>query len=126
MLLTGCYDIQAVEVVVTGARTNKVPTAPYRGAGRPEATYLIETTIDAAARQLGIDAIELRRRNLVRSFPYKTALGWTYDSGDFERCLDTALSLPGADPGVRRAGPRRDRRARCASSAPAGCTSTRP
>ena len=50
MLLTGCYDIPAVEVIVTGARTNKVPTAPYRGAGRPEATYLIETTIDAAAR----------------------------------------------------------------------------
>ncbi len=50
MLLTGSYDIQAVDVIVTGARTNKVPTAPYRGAGRPEATYLIETTIDAAAR----------------------------------------------------------------------------
>jgi carbon-monoxide dehydrogenase large subunit len=93
MLLTGSYDIQAVDVVVTGARTNKVPTAPYRGAGRPEATFLIETTIDAAARQLGIDPVELRRRNLVRTFPYRTALGWTYDSGDFERCLDTALSL---------------------------------
>jgi carbon-monoxide dehydrogenase large subunit len=99
MLLTGSYDIQAVDVVVTGARTNKVPTAPYRGAGRPEATYLIETTIDAAARQLGIDPVELRRRNLVRSFPYRTALGWTYDSGDFERCLDTALSLTGTAPG---------------------------
>jgi aerobic carbon-monoxide dehydrogenase large subunit len=93
MLLTGCYDIPNVEVIVTGARTNKVPTAPYRGAGRPEATYLIETTLDAAARRLGIDAIALRRRNLVRSFPYRTALGWTYDSGDFARCLDTALDL---------------------------------
>jgi carbon-monoxide dehydrogenase large subunit len=93
MLLTGSYDIQDVDVIVTGARTNKVPTAPYRGAGRPEATYLIETTIDAAARQLGIDPVELRRRNLVRTFPYRTALGWTYDSGDFERCLDTALAL---------------------------------
>jgi carbon-monoxide dehydrogenase large subunit len=98
MLLTGSYDIQHVDVVVTGARTNKVPTAPYRGAGRPEATYLIETTIDAAARQLGLDPVELRRRNLVRTFPYRTALGWTYDSGDFERCLDTALSLAGAAP----------------------------
>jgi carbon-monoxide dehydrogenase large subunit len=95
MLLSGCYDIPAVEVVVTGARTNKVPTAPYRGAGRPEAMYLIETTIDTAARELGIDALELRRINLVRSFPYRTALGWTYDSGDFERCLDTALTLLG-------------------------------
>jgi carbon-monoxide dehydrogenase large subunit len=93
LLLTGSYDIQDVDVVVTGARTNKVPTAPYRGAGRPEATYLIETAIDAAARQLGIDPIELRRRNLVRSFPYRTALGWTYDSGDYELCLDTALAL---------------------------------
>jgi carbon-monoxide dehydrogenase large subunit len=93
MLLTGCYDIPSVEVIVTGARTNKVPTAPYRGAGRPEATYLIETTIEAAARRLGMDAVALRRRNLVRSFPYRTALGWTYDSGDFERCLDTALDL---------------------------------
>ena len=102
MLLTGCYDIQDVDVVVTGARTNKVPTAPYRGAGRPEATYLIETAIDAAARQLGFDPIELRRRNLVRSFPYKTALGWTYDSGDFERCLDTALKLLGPRARARR------------------------
>ena len=91
MLITGSYDVQDVEVIVTGARTNKVPTAPYRGAGRPEATYLIETAIDAAARELGIDPVELRRRNLVRTFPYRTALGWTYDSGDFERCLDTAL-----------------------------------
>jgi carbon-monoxide dehydrogenase large subunit len=93
MLLAGCYDIQNVEVYVTGARTNKVPTAPYRGAGRPEASYLIETTIDAAARRLEIDPVELRRRNLVREFPYTTALGWTYDSGDFEQCLDRALEL---------------------------------
>ena len=99
----GCYDIPAVEVFVTGARTNKVPTGPYRGAGRPEASYLIETTIDAAARELGIDPVELRRRNLVRAFPYRTALGWTYDSGDFERCLDRAVR---AD---RRASPRRPR-----------------
>ena len=105
MLLAGCYDIQAVEVFVTGARTNKVPTAPYRGAGRPEASYLIETTIDAAARELGIDPVELRRRNLVRAFPYRTALGWTYDSGDFERCLDTALELLGRS--ERRRPPRR-------------------
>ena len=95
MLLSGAYDIPAVEVIVTGARTNKVPTAPYRGAGRPEATELIETAIDAAARQLGMDAVELRRRNLVKAFPYRTALGWTYDAGDFERCLDRALELLG-------------------------------
>ena len=80
-------------MIVTGARTNKVPTAPYRGAGRPEASYLIETTIDAAARAAGLDPVELRRRNLVREFPYTTAFGWTYDSGDYERCLDRALEL---------------------------------
>ena len=95
MLLTGAYDIPAVEVIVTGARTNQVPTAPYRGAGRPEATELIETAIDAAARQLQLDPVELRRRNLVRAFPHRTALGWTYDAGDFERCLDRALELLG-------------------------------
>lgn len=92
MLLSGCYDIPAVEVFVTGVRTNKPPTGPYRGSGRPEATYLIETTIDAAARELRLDPVELRRRNLIRTFPHRTALGWTYDSGDYERCLDAALS----------------------------------
>ena len=75
---------------------------PRRPRMRPEATYLIETTMDAAARELGIDALDLRRRNLVRSFPYKTALGWTYDSGDFERCLDTALALLGPRQRTRR------------------------
>src|SRR3954447_2370157 len=93
MLLPGAYDIPAVAVTLTGARTDKVPTAPYRGAGRPEAIYLIETTVDAAARELRVDPAELRRRNLVREFPYRTALGWTYDSGDYERCLDRALEL---------------------------------
>src|SRR3954471_5962463 len=93
MLLPGAYDIPAVSVTLTGARTDKVPTAPYRGAGRPEAIYLIETTVDAAARELRVNPAELRRRNLVREFPYRTALGWTYDSGDYERCLDRALEL---------------------------------
>jgi carbon-monoxide dehydrogenase large subunit len=93
MLMCGVYDIQAADVEVVGARTNKVPTGPYRGAGRPEAAYFVECTVDVAARELGIDPLELRRRNLVREFPYKTALGWTYDSGDYERCLDLAAEL---------------------------------
>jgi aerobic carbon-monoxide dehydrogenase large subunit len=93
MGMGGAYAIPAVEVTLTGARTDKVPVAPYRGAGRPEAVYLVETTVDAAARELGLDPAELRRRNLVREFPYETALGWTYDSGDYERCLDRALEL---------------------------------
>lgn len=92
-LLTGCYDIPAAAVTVIGRRTNKVPTGPYRGAGRPDAAYLIECLVDDAARQLGIDRVELRRRNLIRSFPHQTPLGLSYDSGDYERCLDTALAL---------------------------------
>jgi aerobic carbon-monoxide dehydrogenase large subunit len=93
MLLGGCYAIPAFDVALTGARTCKVPTAPYRGSGRPEASYLVETALDQAARELGRDPVELRRRNLVREFPHRTPLGWTYDSGDYERCLDTALTL---------------------------------
>jgi aerobic carbon-monoxide dehydrogenase large subunit len=97
MLITGAYAIPAAEVTVVGARTNKVPTGPYRGAGRPEAAYLIERMVDEAARQLGLDPVELRRRNLVRDFPHETPLGWTYDSGDYERCLNRALELAEAD-----------------------------
>jgi carbon-monoxide dehydrogenase large subunit len=97
LLVTGAYDIPAAEVEIVGARTTKVPTGPYRGAGRPEAAYLIERTVDEAARELGLDPIELRRRNLVREFPHATPLGWTYDSGDYERCLDRALELADFD-----------------------------
>jgi carbon-monoxide dehydrogenase large subunit len=93
MLMCGVYDIRAADVEVVGRRTNKVPTGPYRGAGRPEAAYFLERTVDAAARELGIDPLELRRRNLIREFPYETALGWTYDSGDYERCLALAEEL---------------------------------
>jgi carbon-monoxide dehydrogenase large subunit len=92
-LLTGCYAIPAVEVEVTGVCTNKVPTGPYRGAGRPEAALAIEAAVDRAAIDVGIDAIELRRRNLVRRFPYENGLGFTYDSGDYEGALDAALEL---------------------------------
>jgi len=95
MLLTGCYNIGAVDVRVTGRASNKVPTGPYRGAGRPEAALAIETAVDTAARELGIDPVELRRRNLVRSFPYANGLGFTYDSGDYEGALDAALELAG-------------------------------
>jgi carbon-monoxide dehydrogenase large subunit len=99
MLLTGAYAIPAAEVELVGVATSKVPTGPYRGAGRPEAAYIIERTVDLAARELGIDPVELRRRNLVSrdAFPYETALGWVYDSGDYERCLDTALGLVHAE-----------------------------
>jgi carbon-monoxide dehydrogenase large subunit len=93
MLLTGCYAIPAVDVQVTGTSSNRVPTGPYRGAGRPEAALAIETAVDTAARELGLDPVELRRRNLVREFPYENGLGFTYDSGDYEGALDAALEL---------------------------------
>jgi aerobic carbon-monoxide dehydrogenase large subunit len=97
MLMTGVYDIDAAEVEIVGARTNKVPTGPYRGAGRPEAAYTLELTVDAAARQLGLEPVELRRRNLIQEFPHQTPLGFVYDSGDYARCLDRALELAALD-----------------------------
>ena len=98
MLMCGCYDIPAARVDLVGARTNKVPTGPYRGAGRPDAAYFLERAVDDAARALGADPAELRRANLVRDFPHETPLGWTYDSGDYERCLDVALELAAGAP----------------------------
>ncbi|MGH2349961.1 MAG: xanthine dehydrogenase family protein molybdopterin-binding subunit, partial [bacterium] len=99
MLLTGTYAIPAAEVETIGMATNKVPTGPYRGAGRPEAAYLVERMLDLAAGELGIDPVDLRRRNLVPSdrFPYRTPLGFTYDSGDYPQALDRACELIGYD-----------------------------
>jgi carbon-monoxide dehydrogenase large subunit len=94
-LITGCYDIAAADVRVVGARTDKVPTGPYRGAGRPDAAYMIEALVEAAAVQTGIDGVTLRRRNLISRFPYRSPTGLEYDSGDFGRCLDLALELAG-------------------------------
>jgi carbon-monoxide dehydrogenase large subunit len=93
MLITGCYDIAAADVSLAGVRTHKVPTGPYRGAGRPDAAYMLERLVDDSARALGIDRVELRRRNLIGSFPHRTPLGFSYDSGDYERCLDLAVEL---------------------------------
>jgi len=93
MLMTGVYDIGAAEVNVVGAQTHKVPTGPYRGAGRPEAAYALELTVDAAARELEMDPVELRRVNLISEFPHETPLGFTYDSGEYARCLQRAAEL---------------------------------
>ena len=93
MLLTGCYDVPAADVSVLGVCTNKVPTGPYRGAGRPEAALVVERLVDLAAAELGIDRVDIRRRNAIPPgrFPYDTALGFTYDSGDYLGALDAAL-----------------------------------
>jgi carbon-monoxide dehydrogenase large subunit len=91
--VTGVYDIPAACVTIDAVLSNTSPTAPYRGAGRPEAIYLIERVIEAAAQELGIDPIDLRRRNIipVSKLPYKTPLGPFYDCGEFEKNMDLAL-----------------------------------
>ncbi len=95
MLLTGTYAIPAAAVELVGVATNKVPTGPYRGAGRPEAAYLLERVVELAAHEVGIDPVALRRRNLVSAdqFPYRTPLGFTYDSGNYARALERACTL---------------------------------
>ncbi len=92
---TTVYDIPKAGVRLKAVVTNTVPIAPYRGAGRPEATLVIERLLDMAAQDLGIDRIELRRRNMIplASLPYRTASGLTYDSGDFFGNLDQVLKL---------------------------------
>ncbi len=97
--LPGMYDIKLVDVSTKCVFTNTLPTAPYRGAGRPEASYVLERVVDEAARVSGIDAVKLRRRNLIKksAMPYKTAVGTTYDSGDFAPILDKALELADYD-----------------------------
>ena len=93
--LVGVYTIPAAHVHVTCVLANVNPTAPYRGAGRPESTYVIERLIDDAARELGRDRVGLRRINLIpaSAMPYRTAFGVTYDSGQFEKSMDKALAL---------------------------------
>jgi len=91
LMATGQYEIPGAYVHTTGAFTNTAPLSAYRGAGRPEATYVIERLIREVAAELGTDPVELRRRNFVEEFPYETGLGRTYDSGDYGKTLDTAL-----------------------------------
>jgi len=93
--VAGVYTTPAIHVETTGVHTNTTPTGPYRGAGRPEATYAIERVIDVAAAELGIDPVELRRRNLIApaAMPFKTGLVFTYDCGEFERTMELAMAL---------------------------------
>jgi carbon-monoxide dehydrogenase large subunit len=93
--LPGMYDIRHIDMSTRCAFTNTLPTGPYRGAGRPEANYVLERVIEEAARLTGIDPAKLRRRNLIpaAAMPYQTAVGTTYDSGDFTPVLDRALAL---------------------------------
>jgi carbon-monoxide dehydrogenase large subunit len=93
--LIGVYDIPAAHVAVRTVHSNTNPTAPYRGAGRPEATYVIERMFDEAAREMGIDPTELRARNMIApdAMPVKNALGLTYDCGEFARNQAAVLEM---------------------------------
>ncbi len=98
-LLAGVYRTPAIHVQSTGVFTNTLPTDAYRGAGRPEACYVLERLADEAARTLGLDRAEIRRRNLVpvTAMPYKTPIGPTYDCGDFPKVFARALAISDYD-----------------------------
>ena len=89
-VLTGVYDIRTAYLRSEGIFTNTTQTDAYRGAGRPEAIYVLERVMDRAARELGMDPLELRRINFIKEFPYKTVTGETYDVGDFPKVLGHA------------------------------------
>ena len=94
-LAPNAYDIPAVSVTSSLVFTNTAPTVPYRGAGRPEAVYVIERLVDQAAREMRLDPAELRKRNLIQAdaFPYQTHTGWTYDTGDYAAALAKCQAL---------------------------------
>ncbi len=96
-LLSGAYDIPAIHAHVLGCFTTTTPVDAYRGAGRPEATFVIERLVDLAALEVGVDPAELRRKNFVvpEKFPYETQVALTYDSGNYEPALDRALEMVG-------------------------------
>jgi len=95
LITPGPYKIKQAQVETYGVFTNTTPTDAYRGAGRPEATYLIERMVDLYANEIGMDPLEIRRKNLIEKeqFPYDNALGLQYDSGDYHRSLDKALEM---------------------------------
>ncbi|HXK27061.1 MAG TPA: xanthine dehydrogenase family protein molybdopterin-binding subunit [Candidatus Binatia bacterium] len=97
LMLSGCYKIPAISIEVTAAFTNKMSTDAYRGAGRPEATYVIERLMDRVAQEVKIDPVRARRKNFPqpKEFPFKTSTGLAYDSGNYQLALDKALKLAG-------------------------------
>ena len=92
-LLSGQYEIPHIYCEVDAVYTNTVPVDAYRGAGRPEATYVVERLVEVGARELGMDPAELRKKNFVRSFPYQTSVASLYDVGDYHASLHKALQI---------------------------------
>lgn len=97
LMLSGAYKIPAIQMNITACFTNKMATDAYRGAGRPEATYVVERALDLVAADLGMDPAEVRRKNFpaANEFPFHTATGLDYDSGDYEAALDKAQQIAG-------------------------------
>jgi carbon-monoxide dehydrogenase large subunit len=97
LMLSGCYKIHAINMELTAVFTNKMSTDAYRGAGRPEATYVIERMMDRIAQELRLDRVKVRRKNFPKpsEFPFKTATGLAYDSGNYQLALAKALKLAG-------------------------------
>ncbi|MBI2754917.1 MAG: xanthine dehydrogenase family protein molybdopterin-binding subunit [Betaproteobacteria bacterium] len=92
-LLAGQYTTPLIHCEVTSVFTNTAPVDAYRGAGRPEATYVVERLVETAAREMRIDPAEIRRRNFIRSFPYQTPVALLYDTGNYEATLDASMKL---------------------------------
>ncbi|MBX6328806.1 MAG: xanthine dehydrogenase family protein molybdopterin-binding subunit [Pseudolabrys sp.] len=92
-LMSGQYDIPHIYCEVDAVYTNTVPVDAYRGAGRPEATFVVERLVEVAAREMGIDPAELRERNFIKSFPHQTPVIMTYDAGDYHASLKKAMEL---------------------------------
>jgi len=92
-LLAGQYATPKIWCAVDAMFTNTAPVDAYRGAGRPEATYVVERIVETAAREMGIDPAEIRRRNFIKTFPYATPVGLTYDTGDYEATMSRAIEL---------------------------------
>lgn len=114
-MYNGVYAFEAVHVEVRGVYTNTVPVDAYRGAGRPEAAYAVERAVDVTARDLGLDPAELRRRSFIppHAMPFRTAMGTTYDTGEFERLMRSALErAEAASFAARRAAARAEGRLR--------------
>ena len=88
----GCYDFKAIHARSIGIFTNRMSTDPYRGAGRPEATHLVERIVDIVAHELGMDPAEVRRKNFIKSFPHTNNFGLVYDSGEYEKSMDRAMA----------------------------------
>ena len=103
-LASTVYDIPAVAVASSLVFTNTAPTVPYRGAGRPEAVYIMERLVDRAAREMRIDAAELRKKNLIRpdAYPYETRTGWVYDTGNYAAAMAKCQALADWDGYARR------------------------